>query len=260
MKNSDAVNRLVSHELKRILGAKNRLILLDFDGTLVGYSRNYKNIPISGELKNLLTEVKSSRGLKLIIITGRSRSSIDALLGELELDIVAEHGYFLKKNGIWKPVADIPSDWKRLVLPVMNKYYRKTPGSSIEVKETSLVWHFRNVAEEVWQRHIKNMSEELSETAKDQNLRILNGNMVFEIVNNNVNKGTAAEYLTAGNEYDYVMAIGDDTTDEDMFKAVSRNAQNCTVKIGPGESCAGFCLENFREVRRLLTLLLNLTL
>ena len=47
-------------------------------------------------------------------------------------------------------------------------------------------------------------------------------------------------------DYDFVMAVGDDKTDEDMFRALEGKA--FTIKIGPGNTMAKYNLADHREV------------
>lgn len=257
MPESDAFKMLVGHELSNIRIAANRLFLLDFDGTLVDFNSDHKKVRISVGLKKLLMNMAGMKGVRPVIITGRSRNSIDGLLDGMKIDIVAEHGSFLKVNDIWEPLVEIKTGWKPLVLQVLEKYQKRVPGSILEVKETSMSWHFRNLPPGTGNGYMKKMSAELNEICLEHNLRMLPGNMVLEIMSMYVSKGTAAEYLISGNNYDYIMAIGDDKTDEDMFSVLSGLKNSCSIKIGAGESCANFTLESFLEVRKLLAFFLN---
>jgi len=81
-------------------------------------------------------------------------------------------------------------------------------------------------------------------------LQLLPGDKVLEIKNMEINKGKAALTLTANEDYDFIMAFGDDYTDEDLFKALPDSA--ITIKVGSNISAAKFYLRNPSEVRRFL--------
>ena len=81
-------------------------------------------------------------------------------------------------------------------------------------------------------------------------LHVLEGNMVVEIKNAAVNKGTAASKWLGNGTYDFVMAIGDDRTDEDTFDAMPEGSY--TIKVGGSRSSARYSIENPDEVRKLL--------
>ena len=91
--------------------------------------------------------------------------------------------------------------------------------------------------------------------AEDKGLQLLPGNKVVEIKNIEINKGKAALAFMGANEYDFIMALGDDHTDEDIFKALPEWAT--TIKVGSQVSAARYFLGNFRDVRNLLQFLID---
>ena len=98
------------------------------------------------------------------------------------------------------------------------------------MKNTALVWHFRKV--DVWLAELreKQLINELMEPCARQNLQIIRGNKIIEIRSPEFNKGSEISRLLAKDEYDFVLAIGDDTTDEDMFRALPANG--ISIKVG----------------------------
>jgi len=140
-------------------------------------------------------------------------------------------------------------------LPVLNDYVERTPGALIEEKSYSLVWHYRKVPKELGELRVSELSNNLEYLIKDKGLQLLPGNKVIEIKNMEINKGKAAMNFLLRNEYDFVMAIGDDHTDEDIFKALPETAY--TFKVGSTMSAARFHLRNPQEVRNFLNLLLQ---
>jgi trehalose 6-phosphate synthase/phosphatase len=139
----------------------------------------------------------------------------------------------------------------------MNEFFINVPGSLIEIKETSMAWHFRNIPSAQGIRLSEELKEKLLGLCNDHDLRILNGKKTIEVINRTINKGTAVRHLVSNNAYDYVMAFGDDITDEDMFTMLSRHGYKSTVKIGEGETTARYYLKNYLAVRRFLKLLLG---
>ena len=84
----------------------------------------------------------------------------------------------------------------------------------------------------------------------DKGLQLLPGDKVVEVKNMEINKGKAALSLVEQSDYDFIMALGDDFTDEDLFKALPDSA--VTIKVGTGASSAKFFVRNPTEVRGLL--------
>ncbi|MNE84285.1 trehalose-6-phosphate phosphatase [compost metagenome] len=78
----------------------------------------------------------------------------------------------------------------------------------------------------------------------------MHGNKVIEVKSAEINKGKAAKKWTDRHSYEFILAIGDDHTDEDTFKAMPKNAIN--IKVGSTSSVAAFYLHSPNDVRLLL--------
>jgi trehalose 6-phosphate synthase/phosphatase len=81
-------------------------------------------------------------------------------------------------------------------------------------------------------------------------VQVMQGNKVVEIRNSGLNKGTAGMHWISKNEYDFILAIGDDFTDEDLFKILPDTAYS--IRVGIIRSYARFNLHNYVEVIELL--------
>ena len=80
--------------------------------------------------------------------------------------------------------------------------------------------------------------------------RFCPGSKIVEVRTSGVNKGTAAmEWLSKGN-YDFILAVGDDWTDEDMFPILPDSAYS--IRVGFSGTHARYNIANPREVVRLL--------
>lgn len=241
---------------KRYQHARKRLIILDYDGTLVPFYTDYTKAAPDQLLKELLGKLKNDPHNRVVIVSGRSYQNLEAWLQEVNLDIIAEHGAWYKKAGEpWKAARDLPTDWKPGIRHVMEMYTEKTPGSSIEEKNYSLVWHYRNVSMELGEQRAKELCSNLPLFSSDHALQILPGKKVVEVKNPEINKGKAAKALLREDRYDFILAVGDDTTDEDIFKAMPARA--FTIKVGNALSAADYFVSSFRKVRELLQLLIS---
>jgi trehalose 6-phosphate synthase/phosphatase len=81
-------------------------------------------------------------------------------------------------------------------------------------------------------------------------VQIIPGNKVIEVRNAGINKGVAGKYFYDKGFYDFVMAIGDDWSDEDLFRALP--AESYTIRVGMVASYARFNLFERKEVIALL--------
>lgn len=244
----DGLNR--KKMLQAFIRASRRLILLDYDGTLTGFRNRPEDAKADKELCELLRRLVSEPSNDTVIISGRNREFLDECFAEIPLTLVAEHGAWIRRGGEWKTTASISNEWKQELLPVLQHYTDRTPGSFVEEKEFSLVWHYRRADQDLAAIRASELRSTLLGMVANLNLGIMDGNKVLEVKNLEIGKGRVVSSLMAGAEHDFIIAIGDDVTDEDMFKAIGENGY--TVKVGFRATAASYFLENVRDVRNLL--------
>jgi trehalose 6-phosphate synthase/phosphatase len=232
--------------------AGQRLLLFDYDGTLVGFNNNPQRAQPDAELLQLLGTLAENPRNKVVIISGRDRATLDRWLGHLPLDFIAEHGVWLRRAGEeWSLFQELRADWKREMRPMLELYVRRTAGSFIEEKDYSLVWHYRRVDAELGAVRARELMSHLTFMTSNTDLQVLEGNKVIEIKTVGINKGTAAARWLSGGQPDFILAIGDDRTDEDTFGALPADAY--TLKVGGApRSLARYSVASFTEVRKLL--------
>ncbi len=228
-----------------------RIIFLDYDGTLMGFNVNPLQVRPDKELYSLLEELAADQRNKLIIISGRKHETLEEWLGDLPLDFIAEHGAWTKRfRQSWQKHPGLTDEWKHEILPIMETYTDRTPGAFIEEKSYSLSWHYRKVEPGLGEQRAIELEDNIRLYAVDRGLQILQGKKVIEIKSNWVSKGNAARVWLEEDTYDFVIAAGDDHTDEDTFKAMPPHA--ITIKVGSNISAAKYCVTSFRDVRNLL--------
>lgn len=235
-------------------GSNRRVLFLDYDGTLVDFQNNIHLARPDNELYELLSELSSDPSNKIVLISGRNHETLEEWLGNLKMDMIAEHGAWVKYHGDeWKSIPGLTDDWKKDVLQVLNTYTDRTPGSFIEEKTFSLVWHFRRTDAGLGELRANELTNNLKYLVSDRGLQILQGNKVIEVKNAEINKGKAVAAWVQENQPEMMIAIGDDYTDEDIFKSLPENA--VTVKVGSNISAAKYFLNSYKDVRRLLSIL-----
>ena len=228
-----------------------RIIFLDYDGTLMGFDADPLKVRPDRDLYKLLEELAADQKNKLIIISGRKHETLEEWLGEISLDFIAEHGAWTKRfRQSWQKHPGLNNNWKQEILPIMQNYTDRTPGSFIEEKSHSLSWHYRKVELGLGEQRAVELEDNLRFYAIDRGLQSLQGNKVIEVKSNLVNKGNAAHIWLEEDAYDFILAAGDDHTDEDTFKAMPPHA--ITIKVGSTLSVAKYSMASFREVRKLL--------
>ncbi len=144
----------------------------------------------------------------------------------------------------------LDSQWKDAIRPILERHADRTPGSSVEEKGYSLAWHYRRSDPELAAVRVAELKEALRELTANLDLAVLEGDKVVEVKSASVDKGRAAAAWLAKGPWDFVLAMGDDWTDEDTFGSLPADAW--TIRVGPGPTRARFSVQSPTEARVLL--------
>jgi trehalose 6-phosphate synthase/phosphatase len=233
--------------------ATKRLIILDYDGTLVPIIKNPELAIPDKQLIETLKQLAADKQNHLVISSGRDAEFLDKYFSKLDLNLAAEHGAFFKEHGKWYENirSDFPFDGE--ILDILQKTTDKTPGSRIEMKKTSISWHYRNSDKWLAELRKQQLVNALMNPCTRLNLQIMRGNKVIELKMVGVDKGIEAVRLMNADKYDFVMAMGDDITDEDMFHTMPPEA--ITIKVGSISDHARFSLPQLDTVKFLTNLM-----
>lgn len=237
--------------------ATDRILFFDYDGTLAPIVPDPAKAIVSEDVKKLILEI--AKRDTVIIISGRDRHFLDNLFRDLPVHIIAEHGALIRTKGSdeWVLNESYEENWKESIRPIMDIYAKRCPGAFVEEKETSLAWHYRTADEKEYaQRRAQELLWQLKNYIQPElNLQVIDGNKVVEVKKTAFNKGTAARTFVEKGNYDFVLAIGDDTTDEDMFEALPETAY--TIKIGDDLSAARNHIRSQEEVFHFLNFMVS---
>ena len=244
---SSAKSRIV----KEVCASDNRIFFLDYDGTLTGFHNNPQHAEPDQELYTLLDELSANKKNRVVLISGRDKETFDRWFGAKSYTLIVEHGVWIKNpDEDWQMVEPLDASWKENIKSALEFYVDRTPGSFIEEKNYSLVWHYRKSDPELGMNRAIELKDELNSLVANLNLEILEGNKVIEIKNHGINKGRTAQMLLRNSPADKIVAIGDDWTDEFLFSEIPNEA--ITIKVGMAKTMANFKVENVNEVRDLL--------
>jgi trehalose 6-phosphate synthase/phosphatase len=227
--------------------AKSRLIVLDYDGTLVPFQDTPDKAVPQSEIIELLRKLAGNAKNDIVIASGRDKATLEKWLGDLPVTLIAEHGaYFRRKE--WRPLIASDLNWKKEVKEMMLLYADRCPGAFVEEKDFSLAWHYRNVFGVVGEIKAGELMRVLQFYLENTNTSVLAGNKVVEVKPASINKGNAIRQVFDLSGYDYCMAIGDDKTDEDMFLAINEQKSGYTFKVGSDTSIARYRIETIGQV------------
>ncbi len=238
-------------------GARRRLLLLDYDGTLVPFSIDRDAVSPDPRVARILKDLASDSANHVALVSGRSRRDLERWFGEIPITMIGEHGAWVRDraDGEWKAMLSEDVEWKERVRPFIDRFVERLPGSAVEEKDFSLVWHYRSVDIETGTAAARELVDVLTSLTASLDLQVLSGNRVVEIRRGGVNKGTYFATRLAQEPWDFLLAAGDDWTDESMFAVLPPTA--FSVRVGLAPSLARFNVESDQDVIELLESLTN---
>jgi trehalose 6-phosphate synthase/phosphatase len=264
-----ALQDRVASELR---GAQRALILLDYDGTLVPIAKRPELAAPDPELLDLLSRLAAQPRAQVFVISGRERASLEQWFAGTPIGIIAEHGAWLREpgppepgppvpglqgagpqppaGGGWRLTKPVVASWKEQIAAILRPFVGQVAGSFLEEKDFSLAWHYRNADPELGAQRAKELVDELTQYTANLDIHVLEGKKVVEVRGAGVNKGAAAADLVHRLEPDFILAVGDDQTDEDLFLVLPPAA--ISVHVGSPLSNARYCVSAHVDVRTLL--------
>lgn len=245
-----AQDELYSHYQK----ATRRLLVLDYDGTLVPFSDQPLHAVPDDRLLAILHQLTASNLNEVVLLSGRDRHTLDGWFGHLAMTIGAEHGGWIKRRGDAEWQATIPSEkngWQKQIRLVMQLFVDRIPGSFIEEKSFGLAWHYRKADGESGSYAARELLDTLSALTANLPIQVLSGSKVIEVRNIGIGKGIFCTRFLHQQPWDFILALGDDLTDEQMFAALP--VDSYSIKVGLSLSQARFNLEAVADVRQLLS-------
>jgi trehalose 6-phosphate synthase/phosphatase len=229
-----------------------RLLFLDYDGTLVPFAPRPEQAPPTAEVLDLLAGLAADPANDVVLISGRDKETLESWFGTLPIDMVAEHGVWVReRNDGWHMVQRLSDEWKPQIRPLLDAYAARLPGSFVEEKPYALAWHYRQADPELGRVRAQELQDLLLQLTGNIDVRVLQGNRVLEVKSGGVTKGTTArQWLPAVGAAPFILAVGDDWTDEDLFAVLPASAYS--IRVGQAQSHARFTVRDYQDVRRLL--------
>jgi trehalose 6-phosphate synthase/phosphatase len=236
------------------MNSSRRFLILDYDGTLVPFANRPQQATPTSSVISLLTGLAAEPKNCVALVSGRSAKDLDRWFGHINgLWLVAEHGAELKPPKTpWEPLrSPVSADWKATVMPILEHYVDRTPGSFVEEKKYALVWHHRLAEPEFGSWLANELVSMLEAMLAETEARAFRGQKTVEVRPAWADKGEAVERILAVYpDPDFVFAAGDDRTDEDIFERLHDGAW--TVHVGTGATRAPFMVRDFESLRKVL--------
>ncbi len=238
--------------------SRSRVFFLDYDGTLVPFHPlPHQAAPVE-EVREILKLLADDPANRVVVVSGREPDSLEQWMGDLPVTLVAEHGGFLKMpDKPWRPFLHTTTLWKDKVYPSMKALTLHYEGSFLEDKRFSYAWHYRAIADRVSTDDIRQIMSALRALRAYGEFVIYDEDCVIELRSAEVNKGAfATRYLWEGPSFDFVLAMGDGRTDEDLFDVIA--APHYSIRVGRSiASSARLFLNRQEDVLPLFRMMLS---
>jgi trehalose 6-phosphate synthase/phosphatase len=246
-------------DIARMHAARRLHLLLDYDGTLVPFAARPELAKPDASLLELLQVLAAHPRFSIHIISGRPRAVLDGWFDHLPIGLHAEHGTWSRSAGAeWRPNAVVSQGWKERIRPVMEQFAARTPGAFVEEKEAALCWHYRLADPELGHTQSRELALHLTSFLANLPVEVMPGHRVVEVRQHGVNKGIVLPAILApiiASPEEFVVALGDDRTDEDLFAALPEHCM--AIKVGDGPTVATRRLRDHKAVRTFLRDLLQ---
>ncbi|HUS99519.1 MAG TPA: trehalose-phosphatase [Candidatus Thermoplasmatota archaeon] len=237
------------------------LLLLDYDGTIVPIRKKPTLAVLSAKTRDILRHLAGQPNIFLGIVTGRSLQDIKSMVNLKNISYIANHGFqivFDRKNWV-HPAAQHSFPSMRKIFTALKNSLRYIPGVMVENKLLTLSVHYRNLTRTPV-NHVKKIVERVVRSFPDS-CRVTKGKKVIEIRPDvDWDKGYATIKMLKMIKFPsrpLVVYIGDDRTDEDVFRHLF-NTTAITIRVGRNNrSSAKYYVKNTAEVKKLLKSIQN---
>ncbi|MBW6515648.1 MAG: bifunctional alpha,alpha-trehalose-phosphate synthase (UDP-forming)/trehalose-phosphatase [Candidatus Cloacimonetes bacterium] len=232
--------------------AQKRFIALNYDGILIPMTKDYRDAIPTPEIKILLRALAAKGKTDVIINSGRSKEYMDKYLAKIPLHLTAEHGTWIKEanEAEWMLHKPFSTEWKEEIIPVLETYTDRLPGSMIEEKELSVSWHYHKADIEQASYISKELVDNLLSITLNLNIQVSHGNKVVEVFHSGIDKSELMMFWLEKKKYDFIMVIGDDWSDEELFKVLPDNTYS--IKVGKIYTDARYMLKTQADAIKLL--------
>lgn len=230
--------------------ANYRAMFFDNEGTLVenmkSDSRNLLTCMPKAKLLDCLSDLAKDPQNVIFIVTGREKRVLESAYNIPHLGLAAEFGAFVRwsHDMDWESRGVFNELWKESAKHIIVSYVTRTEGAYLEEKECSVVFQYKNCDTEYGSWQAKELVSQLDVllTPYIDECEVIEGIGYVEVKPRMVNKGYTVEYLMqqcfeAGIIFDFVLVVGDDSSDEEMFKAIKELAVTKHSSISTSARC-----------------------
>lgn len=233
-----------------------RLLMIDYDGTLAPFSDYPDEVEFPEKSRKILENLTHDEKNDIYLISGRKKEYMDYYFNDENIGLIAEHGIWIKHPGKkWTQLRKHNKQWKNEIREILQIHVDRTPGTYIEEKDYSLAWHYRRADPDLGRKRSWELNDKLRDLVSNLNLEVQEGKKVLEIKPMGVNKGIAASMIIQQKNYEFIMSLGVDWTNEYMFRKIPD--YGISIKVGIEQTDAAYYLDSIDKVHHFFEELLN---
>lgn len=248
-----ANNKISPEDIGRIKNDSPLALFIDYDGTLREFENDPDKASPSKEIKDIIKSL-ARKNIEIYLISGRSTQDLEKWFGKININLISEHGYFWRQKDSTKWqlfVASLDLSWKKDLTKIFEHFVQTTPGTFLEEKNASLVWHYRKADPEFAKFKATQLIEVLYSVAPNLPIEIHHSQKNIEVSSVNISKGAIVSAIIADKPFKTILCAGDATTDETIFKL--EDPRIIAIKVGTEETVAPYRFSSpakFREFLR----------
>ena len=227
------------------------LVACDYDGTMAPIVANPDDARPLAESAAALRELAALPSTTAALISGRALRDL-ATLSRMpaEVHLVGSHGSEFD-TGFVHAIDDAAKTLLGRIKDALSAIAAEFPGVAIEIKPASVALHVRNADP----ADAKEAQEKAHAVSQHWDAQITEGKAVLEFAVIQTDKGQALDILRHQEGASATIFIGDDVTDEKAFRRL--HGPDIGIKVGDGETLAGYRIESPEEVAAVLECLLE---
>jgi trehalose-phosphatase len=219
---------------RTLLSKKEKLILLDFDGTLAPIARTPDAVTVDTEMHRVLKTLSRTPHTRLAVISGRSLQQLKGFLSLPKALYVGNHGLEMKGwSLVLPPNAKKARKLRDVIKRLVQKFkmtFNSYEGILVEDKHFTFSLHFRNLPKEQY-ANFQALVRFYRDRYRRYPLTWTIGKKVWEVQPGVFwGKGDTVAYLLKRFPRAFPIAIGDDRADEQMFHALKD--RGITIRVG----------------------------
>jgi trehalose 6-phosphate phosphatase len=229
-------------------------LFLDIDGTLIDIADQPDGITVPPDLPEALEQVSLMLGGALALVTGRALIYADALFGSHRFPIAGLHGAERRSAAGQVERVEKTRDFVDLKERMVDEA-QQWPGVLVEDKGLAIAAHYRQAPE--YQSQVEALMTRYAALA-GADYTLQRGKMVLEIRPARASKGEAVRAFLSEPPFQgrIPVVIGDDVTDEAMFKVANElGGHSIRIEESPAVSVATSALPSAAGLRAILSTL-----